>query len=178
MEIRRLTPSEGVAHRDLMIEASREANDAFYSTAEERAAMPLSFWEQRVAHPDGLTIGFGAFEGEAMVGTAIVEFRTRTKTRHRSRLVGMYVTPSFRGRGLGKQLVEAAIEEARSRSGVRVMTLTATEGNDAAVSLYERCGFQIYGVEPMAMATERGDLGMVCMWLDLRGEDRGRGGDS
>ena len=163
--IRRLEVSNAPANRDLMIQASE--TDAFISTPEERASMPLSFWEKRVAHPDGLSVTFGAFDGESMVGSATVEFLTREKVRHKSRLLGMFVLSAYRSRGLGQQLVEAVIEEARSRPQARMMSLTVTEGNDAAISLYERCGFQIIGTEPKAIATPRGDLGMVHMWLDL-----------
>ena len=92
--IRKLEPSDAAANRDLMIAASE--TDAFISTPEERAAMPLSFWENRVAHPEGNSVGFGAFEGDGMVGAAIVDFQTRTKLRHRCRLCGMFVVPSHR----------------------------------------------------------------------------------
>jgi RimJ/RimL family protein N-acetyltransferase len=63
--------------------------------------------------------------------------------------------------------VRAALAAARARPGVRVVTLTVTEGNDAAVGLYARCGFRAFGTEPLAIATPAGFRSKVHMWLDL-----------
>ena len=39
--------------------------------------------------------------------------------------------------------------------------------NRPAVALYESCGFQTFGVEPMAIATPQGLLAKVHMWRRL-----------
>jgi ribosomal protein S18 acetylase RimI-like enzyme len=45
--------------------------------------------------------------------------------------------------------------------------LTVTEGNAPAVHLYESCGFQAFGTEPMAVLTPTGYKAKVHMWLGL-----------
>jgi len=52
------------------------------------------------------------------------------------------VFPEFRGRGLGRRLVEAAQERAR-QLGARTVGIMAIHGNDAALRLYEQY-FQPY----------------------------------
>lgn len=52
------------------------------------------------------------------------------------------VSPSQRGRGLGKRLLNHAIESLRE-SGTDSITLTVTESNHPAVTLYEEFGFQV-----------------------------------
>jgi ribosomal protein S18 acetylase RimI-like enzyme len=52
----------------------------------------------------------------------------------------LYVAPPLRGRGLGRALMEAAIEEARSR-GASWMDLGTSEDDKAARGLYESLGF-------------------------------------
>lgn len=47
----------------------------------------------------------------------------------------------------------AALRFARARQGVQTLTLTVTQGNEAAISLYQRFGFVAFGVEPMAILT-------------------------
>ena len=79
----------------------------------------------------------------------------------------MFVHASFRGLGAGAALVQAALQAARARPEVRVVTLTVTEGNTSAVNLYLRLGFQTFGVEPMAIATPEGYKSKVHMWLPL-----------
>lgn len=58
---------------------------------------------------------------------------------------GVAVHPDASGRGAGRRLVEAAVEEARSR-GARKVTLRVLGSNAVARRLYERCGFVEEGV--------------------------------
>src|SRR5205823_5379248 len=99
--------------------------------------------------------------------TVTIEFAARPKTRHKALLIGMFVEESARGQGAGRTLVNAALDAAAARPGVQVITLTVTEGNALAISLYESCGFKSFGVEPMAITTPEGFRSKVHMWLKL-----------
>jgi ribosomal protein S18 acetylase RimI-like enzyme len=167
MHIARLSASDAARYRALMLHAYEVAADAFTSTPEERAAQPESWWVKRIADPAALSIAFGAFIGDELAGTATIEFATKPKTRHKAHLVGMFVSEALRGRGAGKALVNAALAAAASRPDVRVVTLSVTEGNAPAIALYESCGFQTFGIEPMAIATPSGFKSKVHMWLQL-----------
>ncbi len=167
MHVARLQPTDASQYRQLMLEAYKLAADAFTSTAEERAAEPESFWVRRIADPTGLSAAFGAFERQELVGTVALEFSAKPKTRHKALLIGMYVTPVARGLKAGRQLLDAALAEARTREGIHLLTLTATEGNEPAVNLYRSAGFETFGVEPMAILTPSGYKAKVHMWLPL-----------
>ena len=56
----------------------------------------------------------------------------------------MYVRPAFRGRGLGRRLIEHLADYARSR-GVTVLRLETGVHQHEAVRLYERTGFARIG---------------------------------
>jgi ribosomal protein S18 acetylase RimI-like enzyme len=58
-----------------------------------------------------------------------------------SRLAAMAIAPDFRGRGLGKDVMRVALEEAALRKD-RTMILEVFEQNGAAVSLYTGLGFR------------------------------------
>ena len=47
------------------------------------------------------------------------------------------------------------------------MTLTVTEGNTVALSLYERCGVRIFGTEPLAVATVDGFRAKLHLWTPI-----------
>jgi ribosomal protein S18 acetylase RimI-like enzyme len=167
MHVAPLVASDVPRYRDLMLHAYTAAPDAFTSTAEERATEPDSFWLKRIADPSGQSLAFGAFNDGQLIGTVTIEFTAKPKTRHKAKLIGMFVHESSRGLGAGAMLVQAALTAAKARAEVRVVTLTVTEGNSPAVSLYERCGFRQFGVEPMAIATAEGYNSKVHMWLPL-----------
>jgi len=79
------------------------------------------------------------------------------------------VRAPFRQRGLGRALVRAALDCIRTRPGVTIVQLTVTDGNGAARSLYEACGFTAFGVEPFAVAVGTDYVAKVHMWRKLEG---------
>src|SRR3954471_8621152 len=146
VNIERLGPRHARDYRALMLEAYAREPEAFTSTPDERAALPLAWWERRLGAEDD-SAGFGAFDGEDLVGAVVLEREGRSKTRHKGTIVGMYVRDSHRARGIGAALVEAALAAARERFALRLVTLTVSEGNGGAEALYERFGFRPFGTE-------------------------------
>jgi RimJ/RimL family protein N-acetyltransferase len=172
MKLLRLDPSHASEYRALMLEAYGRHPDAFTSSAGERAALPMSWWQDRLQHgPQPAEWVVGAFEAQRLVGVAGVSFESREKVRHKATLFGMYVAAPFGRRGLGGQLVQAALDETRSRPGVKVVQLTVTHGNHAAQRLYERCGFMRFGLEPFAVAVGGEFVAKVHMWRRLEASD-------
>jgi RimJ/RimL family protein N-acetyltransferase len=171
MRITALTPADAPQYRELMLEAYVQAADAFTSTAEERAEEPLSWWANRIASGAGLSQSFGVFQSEQLVGTVALEYSAKPKTRHSALVIGMYVRPVARRRGAGAQLMQAAIAAAQEKPGIRMLRLTVTEGNEAAIRLYESVGFSAWGVEPMAILTPSGYKAKVHMSMPLSGTE-------
>ena len=167
MTVAVLAASHAAPYKALMMHAYEHAADAFTSTPEERAKEPDEWWIKRIAHPEGVTVAFGAFDGEELVGTVALEFSAKPKTKHKALVVGMYVLPSSRGKGSARALLQAAIQFCMGRGDIRTIQLEVTEGNDPAVSLYQSLGFTAYGVEPMAVLTPTGFRSKVHMWLRL-----------
>jgi RimJ/RimL family protein N-acetyltransferase len=168
MKIERLGPEAAPAYRAFMLRAYFESPTAFTATVEERAAKPMDFWLQRLdPAPEANEWSLGAWQGEALTGAVTLERQTRPKSAHKALLLGMVVAPEARGQGLGQRLVEALLREARARDGLKLITLTLTEGNAAAEQLYTRCGFQRFGVEPLAIQDQGRFFNKVHMALVL-----------
>ena len=141
-------PSDAPAYRPLRLRALREHPEAFTSSYEENADAPLADTEKRLASATATL--WGAFEGEALCGAVGLDRETRAKNRHKASLVAMYVAPEHGGRGVGRMLVNALVQEARAER-LELLVLTVTEGNHSAIQLYERAGFQTWGTEPRAI---------------------------
>lgn len=167
MHITPLNATHAAPYRALMLHAYEHAADAFTSTPAERAAEPMSWWEDRLHHPQGEMLAFGAFDQTALIGTVALEFSLKPKTQHKALVVAMMVVDAWRGQGVARALMQAAIDHCKARGDIRVMQLEVTHGNAPAQHLYQSMGFVTYGLEPMAVRTERGYLDKQHLWMAL-----------
>lgn len=172
MHVRPLAEPDLQPYRELMLQAYELDADAYTTTAQERANASTAWWLGRLCDPLGSSQAFGAFHEGRLVGAVAIEFEARFKIRHKAHLVGMYVARHCRGQGAGQALLQAAIDHARQRAEVKLLLLTVTDGNDAAIALYERAGFRGFGLEPMAIYTGTQYKSKLHMQLRLDPSDR------
>ena len=84
-----------------------------------------------------------AFEGGEAVGLALYFFEFSTwRGRPGIYVQDMYVAPAMRGRGLGRELMEAVVRRSRERGG-RYVKLSVYDGNEEAIGFYLSLGFEI-----------------------------------
>jgi ribosomal protein S18 acetylase RimI-like enzyme len=87
-------------------------------------------------------------EAGGATGLAVLRFRPAIWSRSlECYLAELYVVPDRRGRGIGRALVEAAIELARVE-GANYMDLGTSEDDVAARALYESLGFDNHEGKP------------------------------
>lgn len=86
--------------------------------------------------------------GEGPDGVAVLRFRPALwDNAPESYLAELYVVPSRRGQGLGRALMETAMDTARAE-GATYMDLGTGEDDVAARALYESLGFSNRGGRP------------------------------
>ncbi|BAS26747.1 GNAT family N-acetyltransferase [Limnochorda pilosa] len=142
--IRSFLPDEWQLWKSLRLQALADSPNAFGSTLDGERQQIDSHWTELIASSsladrdfllaerDGRPVGMarvGPSEGDAS----------------QAGLFSMWVMPSERGLGVGRALVDAAIDWARSK-GVSEVILHVTEGNDEAKRLYLSSGFIGTGV--------------------------------
>ncbi|HLU26651.1 MAG TPA: ribosomal protein S18-alanine N-acetyltransferase [Longimicrobiales bacterium] len=76
------------------------------------------------------------------------------------------VAPDWRGRGVGKKLLEAVIEQARGRA-VRELFLEVRVSNEPARRLYETHGFREVGRRKNYYSVPTEDALVMCKLLDI-----------
>jgi N-acetylglutamate synthase-like GNAT family acetyltransferase len=105
-----------------------EAVDAFIAPfVAARRILPRTMDELSLLLPTGFV---AECEGR-IVGFATLEIYSRKLAELRS----LAVADDFQGQGIGRRLVEACLELARSRRVFEVMTITSTD------EFFRRCGF-------------------------------------
>jgi GNAT superfamily N-acetyltransferase len=90
---------------------------------------------------------FLAERGAQLVASAAIVERSFDGGASRGQLRWVIADPSVRGTGLGRRLVERAVDFARA-SGWAEIHLETTTGLDASMALYEKLGFVIVSRTP------------------------------
>lgn len=102
-----------------------------------------SRYEALIANPDASP--FLVLADGKPAGLVVFRFRRRLNyATYQGWVSDLYVRPAFRGRGIGRLLMQAVIEEWRLRQG-HALTLETGYSNVAARGLYETLGFRNAG---------------------------------
>ena len=169
MEIRLLDETDADVYRAFRLRALREDPEAFGSTYEERRQRPLSEFAEQLRPggepPERFTLG--AYVAGTLAGSVTLRRQQGTKERHKGVVTAMFVAPEQRGQGLGRSLVEAAIERARLMAGVEQILLSVVTTNTIARALYLAAGFAPYGLERRALKQNGRyfDEDLMVLWL-------------
>lgn len=153
MQIRTLEQADWESYRTIRLEALAGAPEAFGTSLAEEERMAPEDWQRRLA-PGSERVMFGAFLGGQIVGTVGLIREQRAKTCHKGMIVGMYVSPVARGRGVGRLLLQEALQRARAMDGLEQVELAVVSDNHAARQLYLSMGFALYGREPRALRVD------------------------
>ncbi|WP_323014915.1 N-acetyltransferase [Devosia sp.] len=168
--IRRLSRNDLGAYKAIRLEALERHPEAFLSDAESFAALTD---EEIEAALEKLTV-FGAVLPDGRLGGINAFLRAQgAKERHRGWMIQVYVRPAHRGSGMARALCEHLIAHARAE--VLQLHLGVWSENYAAIRLYEKLGFEVYGTEPRYLLVNGCfcDEHMMVRFLDKApGEDK------
>jgi RimJ/RimL family protein N-acetyltransferase len=148
-QIRRLDADDASAVRQLRLAALEACPTAFLASLADESRLTVADFAERLAAPDAI---FGACADEALIGMAGFAVKKALKARHKGVVWGVYAHPTWRGQGVAEALMRAVIDYARGQ--VEVVQLAVVTENLVARRLYERLGFQPYGIEKRAMKVD------------------------
>jgi GNAT superfamily N-acetyltransferase len=162
MHIRQLIAADLAAYRALHRFGMGEAPMGFVDVPETDAARPDADVEAMLARGDG----WGAFEGERLVGKLTIDALPYPSLAHTFWVHAVYVHPDARGSGASTALIRAAIEGAREKGASRI-ALWVNGVNRHARALYERLGFVQTGRIPGGISVDGERVDDVLMVLAL-----------
>lgn len=154
MMLRPLTPPDAEVYVSLRREMLADAPWAFAASVDDDDGLHPDRVRALVQRPDEAILGAFAPDGTLLAVAGIGRERL-TKRRHIAHLWGVYVTPSARGRRLGRDVVLAAVTHARGfvAPPVAWVQLSVSEHSPAAQKVYESLGFVAWGRELDAFRT-------------------------
>jgi GNAT superfamily N-acetyltransferase len=89
---------------------------------------------------DAGDILFGAFDGPTLAGLSVLDRATTALVAGRFNLAGLWVSRPYRGRGVGRRLVELVMGKAREM-GAKTLYVSATPSENT-VRFYRSLGFR------------------------------------
>jgi RimJ/RimL family protein N-acetyltransferase len=142
-EIRRARPGDAAALVELAETVGSEPEGWLATDGSWRSVGEERRYLRTIARYPHAAV-FVAEEGERIVGRLSLARDPNPASAHVADL-GLMVAASHRRRGIGRGLLEAAVQWARE-SGVRKLELHVLPHNEAAIALYEGFGFRREGV--------------------------------
>lgn len=104
-------------------------------------------WEQQLAwfskHGPKHPVLVAGFEGTVLGWASLSQWSDRPAYDGTAE-VSLYVEQNQRGKGVGKALLSAILEEGK-KAGLHTVIARITEGNAASIYLHEKEGFQMIG---------------------------------
>lgn len=155
---RLLRAHDAPGYRRLRLACLQEFPDSFGSRYQEERNKPQLYFEQRLASNDPDNFIMGAYDGRQCVGIGGFIREARPRPRHRGELVQMYVRPAHQGQGIARELIQRITNHAFLVVGVEQITLGVIASNASAKQVYERLGFQEYGLMKGYLKTVDGYL--------------------
>jgi GNAT superfamily N-acetyltransferase len=142
--------TDAPAFRDLRLEALKKHPESFSSDYAANLAFPSTFWEQRLNDLGQAGTVFFAVHAGDLIGMCGIHRESSPKVQHTATIWGVYVKEDWRGLGITEGLISRCTGWAIEK-GVKVVKLAVVTTNTPAIKAYTRCGFSVYGVEPMAI---------------------------
>jgi RimJ/RimL family protein N-acetyltransferase len=142
---RKLSPEESRKYKAIRLQCLKNFPEYFGSTYEEQITLPKLPFETYIEEqtPDKFTVG--AFDREKLIGICSVSLETRKKTRHIGEIIQMYVNSAYKGKKIGLNLLQAAMQEAFSNPEIEQLKLSVVTTNASANRIYDQAGFKEYG---------------------------------
>lgn len=129
-------------------ELSKERTFIRYQGEQETLESETKYLKSRLeAIKNKKAVHLLAFSNNRLI--AATDIHMLDKTEKHVGVFGISVIKDFRGKGLGKLLMELILKEARKEiSDIKIITLGVYSTNDIARSLYKKLRFMEYGTLP------------------------------
>lgn len=171
MQVRILNEKDAEVFWKIRLRALQENPESFGASYEDILERGLAGTAQGLGRREGApeNVTFGAFDEKGqLVGLAGFRREEEAKKRHKGVIWGMYVPNELRKKGIGKALLEAAIEYAKSLPDLETINLAVVLTNKEARLLFVSHGFQSYGTERNALKLHDRYFDQELMTLPLK----------
>jgi ribosomal protein S18 acetylase RimI-like enzyme len=145
MEMRLLNQNDAMLWKKLRLEALLGFPQNYLSSYEDENQRTHQQW-QEVVNQNKI---YGLFIDGQLISTVALSLKSALKHQHKGEIWGVYTQPRFQGQGLAGQLMKYVLDDCKKY--LKLCYLTCTTSNQGAFRIYEKLGFETYGVEKNAI---------------------------
>lgn len=149
MKIIQLSPERWLDYKTIRLRSLNDNPFAFDSSADEENFTDIE-WKDKLESTNGFKV-FVEDNGH-LVGKMEVDWDERKKIRHNAEVYGVYIDPEYRGKGLGKMLMDEVEKLAREHEITRLW-LDVVVTQKPAMALYRKLGFREIGRTEKSLKT-------------------------
>ena len=134
----------------LRLEALQTNPEAFGSSYEDSIQKwtAETYGASRIPDKDSDDVIFCAeIAGEIVAMMGFIR-ESYPKEKHIGVIWGVFTKPLARGQGIGRKIMQAIIDHARNCEGLAQISISVVTENQAAIALYKKMGFTIWGTQP------------------------------
>lgn len=106
---------------------------------------------------------FGAFKDDVLIGILLSSYHEWNNSLW---IENIRISEKAKGEGLGRELIDSLIEFARNEN-VRILGLEVQSSNYPAIKFYEKCGFEISGVDFNRYPQRENDIYQVALIMNI-----------
>jgi len=137
MKITKLPVSRWLDYKNFYMDSIANSPQAFLWSKEEISSKEDSEWQDRIKN-----MFFAIVDDGKLVGMAGSYCEKKKKLSHIANIVRVYVNPEYRGKGIGRQLLLAVIEDIKSKPEIKKIQLGVISTQNSAYNLYKSVGFE------------------------------------
>jgi ribosomal protein S18 acetylase RimI-like enzyme len=143
MKIIKLTSDDFIAYRDFRLKSVNESPLGFITTYQEELAKKKEVVKSSLDKNDI----YAAIKQNNIIASVGLFKERLEKLKHKAKIGAVYVLPEHRKKGIASQLLEAVFKQAKQEKLMQ-LALVCIKDNEPALKLYQRHGFEIYGISP------------------------------
>ena len=172
VELKPLTPTNYEAYFALRLESLKTYPQMYASNAQDWAEASREVVEKHLeASERGESPIIGAWVDQELVGLVGIKPEFRPTVKHKATLWGLYVVRDHRCQGIGSKLLAGAVSTAKGMEAVQQLRAVVNTSSAEAVHLFQRAGFEQFGLEPRAKFVHGVYQDQAYFWYPLNNEE-------
>ena len=150
---RELNEADASAYQALRLKALQDTPHAFTRSYDDECVLSDQDFEHHLIATDA-RFTLGVFDGKGLIASVYFFRLPLLQRRHLGEITDLYVEPSYRSEEIGTDLINDCLVRAADMAYLTFINATCSSDSSHALRLFEKVGFEVWGVETNALQVD------------------------